>query len=72
MTSHRSLGHLLLGDCEFRIGSFAIGSRKYQVRPCPLSTQYIPDVPGIGLEWNEDVVAAGRFDSKSGDFPFAS
>lgn len=23
---------------------------------------HIPDVPGIGLEWNEDVVAASRFD----------
>jgi mandelate racemase len=26
------------------------------------SLLHVPDVPGIGLEWNEDVVAANRVD----------
>ena len=26
------------------------------------SLLHIPDVPGVGLEWNEDAVAANRFD----------
>jgi mandelate racemase len=26
------------------------------------SLLHIPDVPGVGLQWNEDAVAASRFD----------
>ena len=50
----------LNGKSSFLIGLY---SSNYRITESAKALYgYFPDVPGIGLEWNEDAITANRFD----------